>query len=704
MRKWIVVVSVVVVVIAAATWFFVFRKSGQHAVTHAVPADAAWAVETPSFNSIHENLRRNKIWGSLMSYPAFEEYHGNLEYADSVCNAYPVLKRMIADRPFAISCHMVAPAKYDFLYVCDLGKLNVIKAFEVALEPMLKGYQVKIVRHGEIQEVVLPEMKLYYTIKANLLIVSLSETLVEKAVKACGQAQTPGRKSVAGDLTVEVNHKQLDVWMKALFPGSQDDGEPGSFDRTLLELELKDKFLAFEGKTSLDSSRFSLLNALNLLDGGAANVKKVAGRDVAACMSFCFPSFPELEAILLENYKTNDLPKYREYEQNLARINKYLGVDVLELFTSWIGGEIAVIKPAVDKERRLDNMVVAIRSKDIDLAKDQLGYLTEQIGRKTPVRFKSIEYNGHSIHYLSMKGFFGLFFGSFFNKLDRPYYTFIEDYVIFSNSSATLASMIKDYSLGNTLERDEKYNALMSGLGGGRNVYGYVNASNMYDYLYESVKPESKAEFAKNKGAFLSFEALGFTLANAGSGFETRIVANHNVDAPEEYAVKELSRQLEGLADEIESGYYFPAVPDSIVVSTKGSYSYQTELLAFSGNLGDGEPEGVWRVADRKGAEVAQLVYKRGVPEGEARFFYRDGVVHAQVSYEAGKIVGYKEFFQDGALKMEMEYRKGLRHGDIRFYYSTGHLRGEGKYKKGQRSGTWKYYRVTGEADYKMKF
>ncbi len=75
-----------------------------------------------------------------------------------------------------------------------------------------------------------------------------------------------------------------------------------------------------------------------------------------------------------------------------------------------MGNEIAIVKPAVDQENRLDNLILAIRAKDIDLAKDQLAYLAEQIGRKTPVRFRNIDYNGHTIGYLSLKGFFSICF------------------------------------------------------------------------------------------------------------------------------------------------------------------------------------------------------------------------------------------------------------------------------------------------------
>ena len=296
------------------------------------------------------------------------------------------------------------------------------------------------------------------------------------------------------------------------------------------------------------------------------------------------------------------------------------------------------------------------------------------------------------------------FLGGWFKKLDRPYYTFLGDYVVFSNSSATLATMIKEYSLGNTLANDEKYNALMNRFGNGNSVYGYINSPGTYEYLYNYLKPVERKELADNKGAFESFERVGFVLSNAGSGFETRIVACHNVNASEEYRVRELNSRLEDLADRIESGYYYPVIPDSVAVSTRGQYSYRTGELALDGMLSNGNPDGIWNIRDTERRLVGQIAYRNGIRQGDACFFYPGGAARARLLYEKDKIISYREFFPDGTLKMEVEYNKGMRHGDVKFYYSTGHLQGEGKYRKGKRTGTWKYYRVTGEMERKMKF
>lgn len=701
MKKKLIIVIAIFLAIVVLVWFLVFRRADMYHVKQGIPADAVFIVETPSFNSIHNKLYQNKIWTSLKEYPYFEGYHIYLNKADSLCDAYPVLRKWLMDRPFAVSCHLVS-GSYDFLYVCDLGKLNVIQAFDGMMKGLLEKGQ--LVRKGDCTEVIVGDMKIYYAIKANLLFVSLSEVLVQKGLQTCRQQLDKEEKGLSGNMNLSLNHRHLEKLLGVVFNETRNSTDSLALETTRLSLELKDKALYFKGETYPNRNYFSLLSALNLIDGGKSQVKDIVGNHVAAYVALCYSSFEELENILLENYKINNLKEYTEYERTLKRLDKFLGVDIVKLFTSWIGSEIAVIKPAVDKENRLDNLVLAIRSKDVDLAKDQLSYLKEQINRKTPVRFREMEYNGYTVSYLSLKGFFHLFLGSLFRKFDRPYYTFLGDYVVFSNSASTLTSMIKDYSLGNTLSQDKKYNDLMGQLGSGNNIYGYISSPETYEYFYRSLQSTMKSELVKNKGAFQSFESVGFVMTNAGSAYETRVIANHNVNALNDYEMKELSRELEDLIDQIESGYYQVVIPDSIAVSTRGDYAYSTGELSYTGHLSDGDPEGIWDITDKEGNAIAQYIYRNGKADGEVRFFYPNRVVLARIVYDEGKITSYKEFFQDGTLKMDLKYNKGMRHGDARFYYSTGHLLGEGKYKKGKRVGTWKYYRVTGELEKKLKF
>lgn len=152
-----------------------------------------------------------------------------------------------------------------------------------------------------------------------------------------------------------------------------------------------------------------MLDVVSFLEGGSSNLETIAGENTAAYVSFCFPSFKDAENLLLENYKVNSLQSYTEMKKSLDRLNKFLNMDVLEVFTSWIGGEVAIINPVLENDQKADHIVLAIRAKEIHLAKDQMAYLAEQIQWKTPIRERAMEFSGHTIHYFRLKRFFPAF-------------------------------------------------------------------------------------------------------------------------------------------------------------------------------------------------------------------------------------------------------------------------------------------------------
>ena len=54
---------------------------------------------------------------------------------------------------------------------------------------------------------------------------------------------------------------------------------------------------------------------------------------------------------------------------------------------------------------------------DFELAKSKMNFVTEQVRKKTPVKFEEVTHRGVPIKYLEIKGFFKLFFKKCFPGL-----------------------------------------------------------------------------------------------------------------------------------------------------------------------------------------------------------------------------------------------------------------------------------------------
>ena len=223
-KRKIIVILGLFVVVGLIVWFGIFRKVGRFDTLQAVPVDAVFKVNIVSVNSVHERLYRNFIWKSLKNYPYFEEYHSNLQYVDSLANTYPKLKRILTDRPVTISCHQVGLNKYDFLYVCDLGKLNVIQVFETLLLKLVQDDEIKIKTikdpNGEIREIRWADWRFFFTIKDNLLIGSSSHALVARSLARCKTNKEVQEVVVSGDIMLDLDHQQLGKWVTSVMEES----------------------------------------------------------------------------------------------------------------------------------------------------------------------------------------------------------------------------------------------------------------------------------------------------------------------------------------------------------------------------------------------------------------------------------------------------------------------------------------------------
>lgn len=240
MKKRLIILSASVVLIAVLVWFAIFRDARRYSINMAIPANALFIVRTPSFNNVYNKLKPNTIWQSLKDYPYFQEYHRNIELADSLAGVYPTLRSLVTDRPFALSCHRLPSGKYDFLYVCDLQKLNVIKTFEDFLPALIKDYGLRISKQpNRINRLLYENYIFYYTFQDNLLIGSLSEELVKESVKTCEDRKKQKTENYKNDITLYLNHRELGHWLGSDISALTDKNETAFLDSTFLSVNLE---------------------------------------------------------------------------------------------------------------------------------------------------------------------------------------------------------------------------------------------------------------------------------------------------------------------------------------------------------------------------------------------------------------------------------------------------------------------------------
>ena len=229
---------------------------------------------------------------------------------------------------------------------------------------------------------------------------------------------------------------------------------------------------------------------------------------------------------------------------------------------------------------------------------------------------------------------FNVLFGKYFNKIEKPYYTIIDDYVCFSNKPETIIALIEDYEAKNTLGNDTEFKTFFGRCNDKASVFCYVNGPRYFNSMLVDLKNESRQDALNNKKFIVCFRNSVFQLTASNNLFETRLLSQFNVPADVE------------LSDE---------TANKIALQEKDSLSALERF--FVEQFSDGSIQ----EDHENGKPKLRAETKNGLKDGK-----------------------YREYYQDGGLKVKGNYRKGKREGRWKYYNEDGKLQQKERYDDGE--------------------
>ncbi len=664
--------NIVKLVIVIILWFVIYQIASFYLPTsnrlqsiYLIPEDAVFIIETDKPIDTWNTISKSDVWKHLQTNAYFKELTSGINGLDKIFNEQKSVIDFIGNRDLYISVHMIQKKKYGLFFTIDLQKLSKLNVLKNHLESVTSNAfrLTKRQYHGfTINE--LTDKKthetLYISFINNQMIASYTHKLVEASIN---QYENPviGRdldfiaisKKVAGSdlFRLYVQYSYLDDYMYYFV------NEPNT---TIKELSKTLKYSGFSfdlkkentifatGFTNTNEATQSYLKALQNSGIGPHKAAEIAPKRTALYLSFGFDSFKEFyknfEEIKKQNPKT-----FKSYQDNLDKIQNYLDINLQKDFISWMDDEIAVLHmDASVKQATKSETALVIKTNSISNAKKRIAHVLKQIKKKTPVKFKNITYKEHDINYLSIKGFFKIFLGSYFKEFDKPYFTFIDDYVVFSNHPATLKRIIDDYETENTLQKAKDYQEFISNFDRKSSVFVYINTPTLYKNLIAMADKNTKLKIKKNKDYIICFPQIGFQLIPYSNLFETKLIINYQ--DPEIVQSKAQFKEI-ATVKQFDITDYNP-VPENTLVKTD-----ETELF---------RPKPI--VLNNLDAAIYQKKYANGKNQ-------------VYVKINDGKPNGrYKEYYPNGELKLS------------------------GKFKKGKQTGVWKAYSANGKLIKKKRF
>ena len=674
----------IIIVLIAGGGYLVYTKFFAKKTTRdafaMIPDNAIFIVETTDLSKAWANISDSELWQYLIKTSYFADVNEDINKADKYLNSNKIASLFLKNRKLIMSAHMTSGVTWDFLITVDLkdaaGKIENLES-AIGLVP---GYKMKkrefkgiddkkAYNIVELTNETNPKDKIFISFVDNIILISFTGTIIEKAIEQKNDNHwsennyfTEIMNDLAGRQLFKLyfSYAQLNKFSQS-FLSTEDDvikmlSESLAF--SIFDLNLQGKKFSLTGFTNLDSAN-SYVRALVNVQPGKMRAYEIMTDQTAAYLNICFDDYMLFYNNLLEQFAKDSPEDLVEIERYKKKLDNIFKIDIEEDLFSWIGQEIAIFKvrPLSAESREMD-IVIAINAKDINDAKEGLDHITNQIRKWTRVKFDIIEYKNFEINHIAEKGIINMLLNKFMEGIDKPYSTYIEYYVVFSNSQELLIQVIDDYIAGNTLSHNKKFQSFIDEFSNKSNISVFIQMPKMFTTLYFYTPDDKKDAFKENRELILSFARVGFQLESDGNKFTTTLFAEYDEAALLDDEIERLENQtkaelfnaeLETLDFKIEL-----SVAEHINGQCKKYFDEDSTHIKFEGNIKDNEMLGLWRTYYESGNIRNSVTYKNDKINGIAYFYYDDEIStkKADVNFEDDVIIDeYQGFYENGAQK-----------------------------------------------------
>lgn len=649
--KKVLIILVVVLVIAFLGILYFLRSSSGYRSIYFVPENASIVVESKDPIGAWSTIVHSYAWKHYQTNSFFSGINEDIQSYDSIVNSSKVLLKLMGKKSAMISMHPLGNNQYDFLYIIDIGKLAQYKKPEKVLNSVLgKGYEVtsRDFKDHKIIELFDTEDGDYYflSLANGKLIFSLNPKLVEQSIEAA-EKMTIGRdikyldvKSKIGNkglFSIYIVHDNFNKFMTSLSPEVKENLEKYTHDLRYTGFYFdfnEEGLLTIEGYSSFGDEHE--MNYLSAFDEGKQELfsARVIPQRIASLLKI---NFDDASSFFKTSMKQMGEHAYSEYEDNLKSTEKKLKINFDKNLFSWMDKEIVMLQTQPSNLGRDNEFALILHAKDSLKAINNLNIIWRQIKKNTPVKIKSVNYKGFEIDYVAFPGILKLLFGKALGKIEKPYFTVINDNVVVSNHPQTLKNIIDDYTTGNTLEGSLDFYNFGINFEKSTSAFLYFEPPVLYQNMKAFLSYDTWNKLKQNKKYITCFSQAGIQLSETDDMFRFRLKAKYQ---PE---LEEWKKQFYSTGEIMSLFNYAEPVP---IEETESETKKDTVPKIFISDLDARE---------------------------------------------------YKEYYDNGNLKLSVEVKDGLKDGDFRYYHENGEIYIRGSFDNDQPNGKWKYYDESGE-------
>jgi len=488
----------------------------------AVPQNAALILQENDFQSLYQKITStNIIWEELTSNTkTAHQIDDQLHYVDSLLqhSFQPFTKQSILT-----SAHLSGAHHFDFVFYITAPR-------EVTEEKLVK--KISAIANKNLSQRAYDKVTIYtistkdnnkiaFILYKNVFAFSYSTVLIEDVIRQLNSKNSlldhPDFSRVLAtsgqveDGNLYINHAYCSK-IAAQFLNSEAKKYSANLEHyanwSELDISIKTNTIALNGFTLANDDNNLFLPLFKEQKPQKTELLSIAPANTALLYYYGLSdakTFFEKRKKLL---KSNN--QFFGYQKLLDEQTKQFGIDLEEELLSNIGNELALIITEPFSDDYSNSQYVVFQSNEIEKAVENLANIALKVNDE-PSHFNG--FLDCPIYKIGLKNVFTNLLGKPFIDFDSPFYTVINNYIIFGKTESAIKSFISDFKNEKTFKKNKNLQAFSENLSGDANLFIYLNIARSVHLFKNFTKKDYLPILDEKIELFRKFEAIAFQVS-----------------------------------------------------------------------------------------------------------------------------------------------------------------------------------------------
>ncbi len=522
----------------------------------AIPLDASAVLKINKLDDMLKKFHKESgIWNELKNVPSYQQLEFQMQFLDSVLRTTPEARQLLLNSPSYLSAHYTGKDKIGFLHVYEIPKNLSERKIHALISRFIfskgtiternydgkKIFDVRLLNENKVKSFS------YATIR-NLFILSFSSLLLEDAMRQIeentaltdqagfNQAFLTAGKNVDANLFLNFKNmpKSFSVGIK-----NEYKAEVRSFtsfaDWGEMDVNILSDVLLLNGFILAPDSGYYAASLFQQQSPQKITVDEILPSSVASCLVLSVSDpvqyFSDYHAYL------KGLGKYNQYSRSLDVLENTYEIDFLKEFLDIWDNEITIAFDAAFTENKKPTSYLLLKVKSQAMAEERFAAILRKMTEKessSPDRYTSVfkidSELSYKIYQLPIRRLTGKIFGELFTNIDEHYFTFVDNYLVFSDSRTSLGKLLHNVVLNKTLVTNQAYKDFKTNLAPRSNLYFFANIGKANAIFSKYLSDHLLKGWDENIEAFQKIQVFGFQMFSSNGMLYSNVFLKHFTD------------------------------------------------------------------------------------------------------------------------------------------------------------------------------